>query len=161
MEDGQKMKIKTDDYSTLHHCKDSVTIPRRLYEVVVQEAHDDLRAMFSTDQYVLDRIDEYEKLVKEIYAKIDDGPVRFYNENKELSRKDFAIKGQAELPRLYFSLAMNLYIGKTNDYKEFLIKHYDDFKVTDQESFEEEEKSTYVIDIESHGHPNDIRIEKV
>jgi T4 RnlA family RNA ligase len=161
MEDGQKMKIKTDDYSALHHCKDSVTIPRRLYEVVVQEAHDDLRAMFSTDQYVLGRIDEYEALVKNLYAKIDDGPVRFFNENRELSRKDYAIKGQAELPRLFFSLAMNLYLGKTNDYKEFLIKHYDDFKVTDQESFESEENGptkTVFIDIESYSAPSGMRI---
>jgi T4 RnlA family RNA ligase len=139
MKDGQKIKIKTTEYSVLHHCKDSVTIPRRLYEVVVQEAHDDLRAMFSTDQYVLNRIDEYEALVKSVYAHIENGPVRFFNENRELGRKEYAIKGLAELPRMFFNIAMNLWQGKPTDYKEFLIKHYDDFKVTEQDSFEKED----------------------
>lgn len=133
MRNGLKMKIKTDAYCSLHHCKDSVTIPRRLYEVVVNEAHDDLRAMFASDPYVLNRIDEFEAKVKGIYAELDAVPVSFFNANKELDRKSYAIKAQVEVPKLYFNIAMSLYLGKEVNFKEFLIKNYKEFGVSDTE----------------------------
>jgi T4 RnlA family RNA ligase len=129
--DGIYTKHKTDWYCSLHHTKDSVNSDRRLFEVIVNEAHDDLRAMFSDDKYVLGRIDEMEQKVKDMYHQIDTIPVKFYNDNLHLSRKDFAIKATAEVPKIYFGIAMNLYVGKEVKYQEWLLKHWKDFGIKD------------------------------
>jgi len=128
---GETVKVKTAWYVALHRAKDSINSPKRLFEVVVNEAHDDLRGVFPEDQFLLDRIEEMEKLVQGIYANIKVNVEKFYNDNAGLDRKSYAILGTQTLPRLYFSLAMNLYLGKENDYKEWMIKHYKDFGIKD------------------------------
>jgi T4 RnlA family RNA ligase len=130
--DGMYTKHKTDWYCALHHTKDSVASPRRLFEAVAREAHDDLRGMFFDDADTLRRIDEMEAKVQGIYRELEKNVDGFVKENGHLDRKDFAIKGTAELPRLYFALAMNMYLGKSNDYQEWLVKHYKDFGFTDE-----------------------------
>lgn len=132
--DGETVKIKTDWYCALHHAKDSINSPRRLFEVVVNEAHDDLRGVFPEDEYLLARIQEMEKIVQGIYAKIKINVEKFYNENASLDRKSYAILAQQTLPRLYFSLAMNLFLGKENDYKDWMLKHWKDFGIKDEPS---------------------------
>jgi hypothetical protein len=48
-----------------------------------------------------------------------------------MERKDFAIKGQAELDKLCFGLVMAKYSGKEVDYKATLIKHRKNFGIKD------------------------------
>jgi len=129
--DGVYTKHKTDWYCALHHTKDSISSDRRLFECVVQQGHDDLRGMFADDAFSLKRIDEMEQRVKGIYVDLDRIVTDFYHANKHLDRKDYAIKGQQEVPRLYFSLAMNLYLGKETDWVEWLIKHYKELGIKD------------------------------
>jgi T4 RnlA family RNA ligase len=128
---GQHVKIKCGWYVALHHTKDSVGSDKRLFAVVVQEAHDDLRGMFPDDAYLMGRIDDMEAKVKGLYAEIDHHAVKFHAENKHLDRKSFAIKGQAEISRMYFALAMNLYLGKDTNYADWLLKHWKDFGIMD------------------------------
>lgn len=129
--DGVYTKHKTDWYCALHHTKDSISSDRRLFECVVQEGHDDLRGMFADDAFSLQRIDEMEQRVKNLYVDLERIVFNFYHANKELDRKDYAIKGQQDVPRLYFSLAMNLYLGKSNNYQEWMIKHYKELGIKD------------------------------
>lgn len=129
MQNGWLVKVKTDWYQSLHRAKDSVNSPKALFEVVVNEGHDDLRAAFPEDQFVLDRIDEMEKLVKHLYVKIKEGPELFFAENKHLERKEYAILGQNSLDRMYFGIAMTLYLGKEVDYKAFLLKNYKEWGI--------------------------------
>lgn len=129
--DGETVKVKTDWYCALHHAKDSINSPRRLFEVVVNEAHDDLRGVFPEDEFLLARINEMEKFVQELYANIKIHVENFYKVNHGLDRKSYAILGQKSIPKMYFSLAMNLYLGKENDYKEWMIKHWKDFGIKD------------------------------
>lgn len=136
LEDGQMVKIKTDWYCALHHTKDSVGSDKRLFECVVLEAHDDLRAMFPDDAYLIGRIDDMESKVKKIYADIDENAIMFYHANMDLDRKSFAIKAQAKVPKMYFGIAMNLYLGKSNDYQQWLIKHWKDFGIKEEEASE-------------------------
>ena len=131
---GETVKVKTDWYCALHHAKDSINSPRRLFEVVVNEAHDDLRGVFPEDEYLLARIQEMEKIVQGIYAKIKINVEKFYNENASLDRKSYAILAQNSIPRLYFSLTMNLFLGKENDYKDWMLKHWKDFGIKDDPS---------------------------
>lgn len=133
MKTGLWVKIKTNKYLALHHCKDSVNNPRRLWEVIVNEGIDDVRVIFHEDALLIKQIDEMQEKVDGIYNSMVTLVETFYKENKHLDRKDFAIKGQAEVPKIYFSLVMNLYLEKPNDYKWFLIKHYKNFGIKDEQ----------------------------
>lgn len=126
-------KIKTKKYLSLHHCKDSVNNPRRLWEVIVNEGIDDVRSLFHDDALLIKQIDEMQQKVDHIYNSMVDVVEKFFNTNKGLDRKEYAIKGQSELLPLYFSLAMNLFLGKENDYKAFLIKQYKSFGIVDSQ----------------------------
>lgn len=128
---GETVKIKTNWYVSLHRAKDSINSDRRLFEVIVNEAHDDLRSVFPDDAYLMGRIDVIESKVKEIYVKIKHHVEEFYNRNRLLDRKSYAILAQQEVPRMYFSLAMNLYLGKENDYKSWMIKSWKEFGIKD------------------------------
>lgn len=136
--DGIYTKHKTDQYISLHKSKVSINSDRNLFEAVVMEAHDDLRSLFADDAFTLNRIDKIETLVKNLFNDIENNVVDFYHTNSHLDRKNFAIKAQAEVDKRYFSLVMNLYMnlyfGKPNDYREWMIKHYRDFNISDNVS---------------------------
>jgi RNA ligase len=122
---GQRVKVKCDWYLSLHHAKDSVNNPRRLFEAILDEGIDDLRSLFHTDLVAMKMIDEMQERVDHTYNSMVKAVDAFYQDNKDLDRKDYAIKGQKD-PSLvngklsYFGLAMNLYLGKSNDYKAYL-----------------------------------------
>lgn len=130
------VKYKTDWYLTLHKTKDSVTIPRRLFECVIQEATDDLRSLFHNDQAILDKIKAMEDHVVPQYNEMANRIVSFVSGYKDLSRKDFAILGQEKLG-FFFSLGMQLYLNEHNlsprvpNFKDFAIKNYKLFGITD------------------------------
>jgi len=133
----QLVKKKTTWYLTLHATKDSITIPRRLFECVINEATDDLKSMFATDPAALAAIKDMEEKVIPKFNHICSIPDKFYKENAHLSRKDYAIKGQAELGE-FFSLAMNRYLlenkiqAKPIDLKEWAIKNYKMFGIKEE-----------------------------
>lgn len=125
------IKIKNDRYNTLHLTKDSINSNKRLFEAVIDEVTDDLRAMFSDDQHALDRIDKMERDVQPIFNHIVGTVEVFVDHNKELDRKSFAIKAKAECSSL-MGLIMNMYLGHDNDYKTFAKKYRKElFGVTD------------------------------
>ena len=131
LQDGQWIKMKTEAYMTAHRAKDSINSPRRLYEAVLEEATDDLRSLFFDDPLALKMIDQMERKVEKLFVDVVHTVQSFYNANKHLERKEYAILGQAELDRRYFGLAMSLWIGKEVNYKEFLRKHWKDFGIKD------------------------------
>lgn len=124
-------KIKTNKYMSLHHTKDSINNPRRLYEAVLDEGIDDLRALFFEDKLAIKQIDEMQEKVDKLYNHLVASVEGFYNANQHLDRKEFAIKGQVELPRLHFGLAMNLYLQKDPDFKGFMKSKYKLFGIID------------------------------
>ena len=133
-DNGLWVKHKTEAYCILHHLKDSVNTPRRLWEGVLNETADDLRALFHEDPISIAKIIDMEEKASKIYNHAHKVLHTFYNENKELDRKSYAIKGQEELVKDgLFSLAMNLYLGKDANIKEFLIKNYKKYGITDEE----------------------------
>jgi RNA ligase len=133
---GQWVKVKAEAYCALHHCKDSVNSPRRLFEAVLEDASDDLKGLFATYPEVISRILAMEELVAKHYGQARRLVESFYHDNKGLSRKVYAIKAQAELGSRYFALAMNLYLGKDVDYKAWMLKSRKDFGVNDTENEE-------------------------
>lgn len=135
---GQLVKIKTSDYLVLHKTKDSINSDRRLFEAIVMETSDDLRSLFYEDVAALRRIWDMEEKVKEIRRDVVGWVEGFYNANKDLDRKSYAIKGQAELPRLFFGQAMSMYLGKDVDYKTFMIKHYKELGIKEEEVIDDD-----------------------
>lgn len=121
----QRIKIKTLDYLRKHKCKESVDNAKALIENILYESIDDVKSLFVDNEFILNRIKEFENIVIPKYNHIDNTINLFYNSNKNLSRKDYAIKGISELGNL-FHLAMNLYLGKEADIKEFCMKYYKD-----------------------------------
>lgn len=146
---GTWFKVKTEKYCALHHTKDSITIPRRLFEACVNGGADDLRAMFATDAVAVMQIDQMDEKVRKIYNRLHMNVHGFYNTHKraydetENPKKYYALAAQ-QCPFLQedgtFSLAMNLYIGRAteDDVKEFMIKNYKKFGIKDEAPVEVE-----------------------
>jgi T4 RnlA family RNA ligase len=137
LKSGVTFKCKLLTYQALHKLKENVDHPRHLYELVVHEGHDDLRAAFPDDAYLMGKIDEMVERVKALYTDIKHNVNDFYEANKELDRKRYAILAQSTVKKPFFGLAMNLYVGKSYSEKEFLIKNYKEFGIKDVDIVEE------------------------
>lgn len=131
MTDGLWFKCKTLKYLSLHHAKDSVNNPRRLFEAVLDEGVDDLLSMFAGDALAVQLIHEMQARVDVLYNHMVSVVEKFHNDNKGLSRKDYAIKGQAEVDKMYFGLVMNKYLDAPMDYKGFLKSRWKDLGLKD------------------------------
>lgn len=131
LKDGSICKIKTDWYSALHFTKDSINVDSRLYGVVLNGASDDLKLMFSTDAYSIKKIEKMEQLVFSCYNKLVHEVETFVEANKDLERKEFALKVQKEIPNELGKpgLIFNLYNSKPVDYKEIMLKYMRDVLV--------------------------------
>lgn len=122
LEDGTMFKEKTDWYKSLHHLKDSVSNERHLFEAIIDETIDDVKAMFATDTFTMERIRSMEDKVIPRFNHIVKTIEDFYVANVSLERKEYALLGQKELGNL-FNLAMGRYLGKGPDYKAFAKKY--------------------------------------
>jgi T4 RnlA family RNA ligase len=118
------VKVKNIWYVNLHQIKSNLNTTSKIIETIIDETSDDVRVLFAEDKHFLDNITRLENVVSPRISKIEADIEKFYSDNKELSRKDYAIKAQSEL-QPYMSLAMNLYIGKETNYKEFFKKQID------------------------------------
>lgn len=138
LKNGQRVKKKSKWYLALHHTKDSINTPRRLYEAVIEEATDDMRSLFYDDPVAIKLIDEMEQFVEKHYNHLVDTVERFYERNKNLERKEYAILGQSELTKLQFGLAMQKYTGKEINYKEVMKKRWKEFGFKDEKVIDNE-----------------------
>lgn len=133
LKNGEHIKIKCDWYCALHHTKDSISAPRRLFETILNGAADDLKAMFAADPITVGRVVEMENKVVEKFNRLIKKVETFYNEHKSLDRKAYAIAATAERDDNLMGPKMNLYLGKENNYKEFFLKHPEMFDVNPTE----------------------------
>ena len=118
------VKVKNIWYVNLHQIKSNLNTTSKIIETIIDETSDNVRVLFAEDKHFLDNITRLENVVSPRISRIEADVEKFYSDNKKLSRKDYAIKAQAEL-QPYMSLAMNLYIGKETNYKEFFKKNID------------------------------------
>ena len=129
--DGRLVKIKNNWYCTLHKTKDSINNPKALFQACLFEASDDLRSLFHDDELAMKQITAMETLVRKEYNHRSAQLQKFYDENKLLSRKDYAILAQQTFKDGIFPLAMNLYLGKDMGLKDWMMKNYREFGITD------------------------------
>lgn len=132
MKTGQKIKLKTDWYNARHHAKFGINSLRHLFEYLIDEKLDDVKAMLHGDQYMMGVIANLETLVIPLYNAMYREVEEFHQANKELDRKSYAIKGQQEFSK-YFGLAMMKYLGKEPDFKGFAKKHPEAFGIDPQQ----------------------------
>lgn len=132
---GVMFKLKTEEYCALHKTKDSIAVPRKLFEACVLGVADDLRSILAGDALAISQINEMEERVAGIYNHLDAYVRAFYEANKHLGRKEYALAGQADgelMEAGAFSLAMDLYLGKDPDVQQFMIKRYKQYGITDE-----------------------------
>lgn len=134
LENGLMFKVKTDAYVAAHGLVSNLNSPRRLYEIILMEAIDDIIHIIKANEYLMNMVESETKRIRHLYTEIQSTVEDFYEKNKALSRKDYAILAQSELPKHLMSLAMNLWLNKENNYKEWMLKKYDIFKLSDAES---------------------------
>ena len=133
-EQGKNYFVKTKNswYVNLHHMKDLLSTDKNIVFAIINENIDDVKSLFANDKNFLKHISDIEHKVIPIYNHIIKTVEDFYNENKELDRKSYAIKAKEILDNR-MSLAMNLYIGRGNNFKEYVIKNYKDlFDINDE-----------------------------
>ena len=94
------VKVKADAYLILHKLKDGVNQPNALFEAVIHEAVDDLRASFADDPVVQTMITVMEDLVRPAYNHFAATTEAAYAAYKDLDRKDFAIKMQSHIKEI-------------------------------------------------------------
>lgn len=126
LEDDQMVKWKTDWYMARHRAKDSINTPKNLFRAIVGEEIDDIIVMFEEDKIAIKIINDMIDLVKPKYNHMIATVELYYETNRHLGRKDYAIKAR-DLDDGLMGLYMNMYTGKVNDFKAFAKKHYEMF----------------------------------
>jgi T4 RnlA family RNA ligase len=124
-EDKTRVKIKSDWYSALHRTKDIISTPKNLYEACLGEQVDDLISMFIGDEATLNQIKTMQDRAKNDFYQLKGTCDAFHFTNKDLNRKDYALKGQEVLARHEFGIVMNLYCNKNCDYVKVLLDIYE------------------------------------
>lgn len=119
------IKIKTEDYMILHNSLSHFNVytesNKWLLKTILSGQVDDLKSILKDFPEKIKIIDCMNEIVKEKYFKLQQNVEKFYMENKNLSRKDYAIKGTKDQPFI-FSLLINKYLGKEIDYIDFMLK---------------------------------------
>jgi hypothetical protein len=87
--------------------------------MILNETVDDVKALFSDSKEILEYISEMEKAIVSIFNSYIDQANTLYNSNKDLSRKDYAIKMQKLSDKMLFGLAMEVYLNGKIDEKRF------------------------------------------
>lgn len=121
--DNYCIKLKNHKYCSIHRIRDSIVYPESLCELVIKGETDDLYDIFKEDEKSVQLIKDMEDKIIPEYNKFVSEIEDFHNDNKELSRKDFAIKGTNELSKPQFVCAMNLFIGREFSFTDYAIRN--------------------------------------
>lgn len=122
---GHMVKVKTEWYVLLHRSKAKFENDIDLIKLILDGQIDDIRAMFGNDIKAITRIDDLEFKIKDYYNHLQIITEGFYQNNKHLTRKEFALLAQDTLPKKFLALVMNIYSGKQPDYASCIIKNYE------------------------------------
>ena len=116
-------KEKCKWYLERHRAKDFVNQPLAFVELVLKDEADDVFALLEDQPEILKEMQDLQHKVISFANKLVNTVNGYYEANKHLDRKDYAIKGQEELSSLEFALAM-MHFGKDEEpnYKAVLLK---------------------------------------
>ena len=125
LKNGDMKKIKTGRYVRLHHTKNDISNNKALFKIVLNQEHDDLRALLASDPISIDRINQMEAFAMPFYNGFMAEIWTFLDKNDKRKQKDFAILARGTLTNLQFSVIMSIYNKKNIDAIAFLCKNVD------------------------------------
>lgn len=124
---GEMVKIKRKQYLELFKLKDSAIRDKSIVQMLFDNTLDDVRQEFIDDNVFIDYIDLVIEAVKGTWIKWCKNTHIFWKENKDLSRKDYAIKAKDVFTEgLEFGMAMELYTSDGSSDLKKLQKSYVD-----------------------------------
>jgi len=120
---GNWFKTKLNWYLERHRAKDFVNQPSAFIELVLKDEADDVFALLEDQPVVLKEMQDLQHKVINKANTLVNSVTMYWKTNKDLSRKDYAIKGKGELDILEFALAMMFYTtGEEPNWNQFLLK---------------------------------------
>ena len=122
---GNWWKEKCAWYLERHRAKDFVNQPNAFVQLVLKDEADDVFTLLVDQPEILAEMQVLQHKVITVANRYVNRVTKYWEENKELSRKDYAIKGKTELDWLEFTLAMKYYsFGGEPDWNQFfLVQH--------------------------------------
>lgn len=108
-EDWDKMKLKLRKYVEKHKNRDWINNIKSLIKVCLDEKADDIRTLFLNNPEILDKINKVEEKVFHYFNHIKNETDKIIERDKNLNKKDFAIKNNKER---YFGILMNKFNQK-------------------------------------------------
>ena len=121
-DNGQRMKFKTLSYILSHRAKDSIYNERNLSEIILSDKLDDIMPLIKEDISAQDYVNNFSKKLLEIKANISMRVFTFYSKNKELDRKNYALKAQ-DKNRDILGLLMNAWMQREIDINSYITKN--------------------------------------
>ena len=119
---GQRVKIKGEAYCALHKMISRIT-PLGIWDLLILNKHSE--ALKEIPEEFLQDAEQIIELLIDQMMVIFETANQFYQLNKDLSRKEYALLGQKEFsdkPRI-FSVAMQFYLGATlHDVRQYILK---------------------------------------
>ena len=111
---GEMLKMKLEQYFELHKIKGNGNINTEIIaESVLNNTIDDLKGRLALNMEahkdLYNRVCEIAEKTLSIYNYYIELANAYYMSNKELNKKDYAVKAKTELNNIVFPLAMNLY----------------------------------------------------
>ena len=120
---GNWWKEKCNWYLERHRAKDFVNQPNAFIELVLKDEADDVFTLIADQPEVLKEMQELQHKVIQKANLLVNTVTAYWLENKDLSRKEYAIKGQDVLTSLEFPAAMQYYSKAAEpNWKEFLLR---------------------------------------
>jgi len=118
-------KEKSLWYLERHRAKDFVNQPMAFVQLVLKEEADDVFTLLIDQPEVLAEMQALQHKVITVANCYVNTITKYWEDNKELTRKEYAIKGKDELDWVEFTLAMKYYgLGEAPDWNGFFLdKH--------------------------------------
>lgn len=100
------VKVKNDAYSILHNFLGKMDSDFQLAKVIISEKADDARSVFRENPEVIERLDKLEKIILPIYNAIHQEVESFFEENKNMEKKEYVAKAQENDKNNNFSFSL-------------------------------------------------------
>ena len=118
LDDGRRIKLKTEWYSELHRVKSVLSSPRNIMTAIANGLYDDL-IVLATDEFERNYINNLNSIVIGKIEEITRHVITQYNNNKHMERREYAIAGQEFFGNSlrepwFFSCYMNAYLVDVN-----------------------------------------------
>lgn len=123
-------KEKAAWYLERHRAKDFVNQPNAFILLVLKEEADDVFTLIADQPEIVAEMQVIQHKVITRANRFINVTTKYWQDNKDLTRKEYAIKGKAELGRLEFALAMKYYtLGDEPDWTGTFIDQHERRKI--------------------------------